>query len=339
MTEQKKDYMIDALGELEDSYIEEAVNYVKGRFTWRYGKELGVLAACVAVVFLSVSAYHILPFKGATDNATGAPESMEIVKEEQVIEGVTAEGIAPETAPENSALSGKLENNTAVGNEGVTQDTSTEDTIREYASKGIQWEKIESDGVQQSGVMDMEKGKEMDHIYQSIGGGYNYQESTTSEAMLVRLSEEEIFQRNTDIFRGTVIDMEVYHVTGGMDTYFRVATVEVEESIRGDLKVGDTCRIYVPLGSSVNGDLDKLESGSRAIFMPLKATTETRYSTKDEVWLCYADFAEYYSDAGVYSLFLETEDGVSYAKDLYEIESEGKVTLEDVAEYIREMLK
>ena len=312
MTERKKNYIIDALGELEDSYIEEAVTYVKGRFTWKYSKELGALAACVAVVFLSVSAYHMLPFKGSTENATGAPENMEAVKEEQVIEGVPAEGIKPETAPEN----------------------------REYASKGIQWEIVENEHVQQGGVVDKEVGKEADSIYQSIGGGTNYQESTaTQQSMLEHRSAEELLKEAADIFMGTVTGIEVYHVTGGMDTYFRVATVEVEDSIRGDLKLEDTCRIYMRIGTSVNGDLDKLEVGSRAIFMPHKVAAETGYGTKDEAWLCYADFAEYYFDEGVRLLFLETEDGVSYEKNTYEIEREGEVTLEDVAEYIREMPK
>ena len=324
MTEQKKDYMIDALGELEDRYIEEAVNYVKGRITWRYGKELGALAACVAVVFLSVSAYHILPFKGATDNATGAPKNMEMVKQEQVIEGVTAEGIAPETAPENSA---------------------SKETIKEYASKGIQWDVVES--AEQGGINDTSK--ESDRVNQSVGNGKlegQVIQELQSTSLEEWLSAEELFAMDTAIFKGTVVEMQAYHVTGGMDKYCTIVMVEVEDNIRGDLEVGDTCRIYLPFAridgditftNSINGDLDKLEVGSRAIFMPRKATKETGIGTND-VWLSYADFAEYYFSEGMRFLFLETEDGVSYAKDVYEIESEGKLTLEDVAEYIREMI-
>ncbi len=326
MTEQKKDYMIDALGELEDSYIEEAVNYVKSQFTWRYGKELGALAACVAVVFLSVTAYHILPFKGAAENATGAPECLEIVKQEQMTEGVTMESSQPETAPENSALSNQPE--------------------KEYNSKGIQWEVVES--VEQGGINDTSK--ESDRVNQSVGNGKlegQVIQEMQSTSLAEWLSAEELIAMDTTIFKGTVIDLQAYHVTGGMNKYCTIVTVEVEDSIRGDLKVGDICRIYLPFAridgeititTSINGDLDKLEVGSRAIFMPRKATKETGLGS-GEVWLSYTDFAEYYFVEGMRFLFLETEEGVSYARDVYEIESEGKVTLEVVAEYIREMIE
>ena len=90
--------------------------------------------------------------------------------------------------------------------------------------------------------------------------------------------------------------------------------------------------------NSLSGDLLKLEVGSRAIFMPLTATAESGVEGKENVWLSYADFSDYFYEEGMRYLFLETETGVSYAEEVYEISGESTVTLEDVAEYIRNMI-
>ena len=145
---------------------------------------------------------------------------------------------------------------------------------------------------------------------------------------------------------GTVTDMETYHVSGGMGRYFTVATVEVEDSIRSELEMGDTCRIYLPFAkgggltttTSIIGDLEKLEIGSRAIFMPRKATEEAGEGSGD-VWLSYLDFSDYYFGEGMRFLFLETENGTSYATDVYEVEGGNEASLEKIAAYLRGVLE
>ena len=127
--------------------------------------------------------------------------------------------------------------------------------------------------------------------------------------------------QGNDIFMGTVTDMQVYRVTGKVNEYFTVATVEVKDSIRGEMENGEVCRIYLPL-AEINGmvvtdslveNLMKLEIGSNAIFMPKTATADTGLGKQNAgEWLCYADFADYYFSEGMRYLFLETESKPSF---------------------------
>lgn len=310
MTERKKDYILDALGELEDGFIAETIEYEKHRFSWKYNRELATVAACIAVVFLSVTAYRMLPIGVATENATGAQAHEEIA-----LEGVDAE------------MSDLLQT------EGMTDtiNNAAESVEKIYHSKGIKWEEITA-----------AKGAEEDKIDLSE---LPIRESVQTTSCVQWLSSEEIFAMDIDIFMGTVTDMQAYHVTDGMDKYFTVATVEIEDSIRSELGIGDTCRIYLPFAevdgitatTSIIGDLDELKVGSRAIFMPYQTTEDVGLGSGD-VWLSYADFADYYFGEGMRFLFLETENGTSYETGVYEVSGGNAASLEDIAEYIRDMV-
>ena len=163
-----------------------------------------------------------------------------------------------------------------------------------------------------------------------------------SSACLVWLEPEEIFAMDTAIFRGTVTDLQYYEATGGYRAYFTVAVVEVTDPIRGDMASGDTCRVYLPCapGMSVStaGALEELEIGSEAIFMPSIATADTGITSGDS-YFCYADVADFWFSEGVRFLFLQTEEGLRYASDVYDLGGDGgEVTLDDAAAYIRSML-
>ena len=274
MTERKKEYITDALGELEDDFIEEAITYKKPKFVWKYNRELMAAAACVAMLFLSISAYRLMPLGGmgkAGDNAAAAEQAVITEDIEAKQEGASAESI----------VSGSVSNSI---------DAKEESCVTWY-------------------------------------------------------SAEELFAMNRDIFLGTVTDKQVYHVTGGMDTYFTVVTVEIEDSIRGDMSGGQRCRIYLPVArigeimitDSLSENLEKLEIGSRAIFMPDKATEDAGVGN-GEAWLGYSDFADYYFGEGMRFLFLETENGVSFETGVYNIPGGTDITLEKAAEYIRDMI-
>ena len=164
-----------------------------------------------------------------------------------------------------------------------------------------------------------------------------------SAACLAWLDPEEIFAMDTLIFRGVVRDLQYYEVTGGYRGDFTVAAVEVTDVLRGDLDAGDIYNIYLPIlkgqaSNSTAGDLESLEVGSEAIFMPYAATADTGITSGD-AYFCYADVAECWFDEGVRFLFLQTEEGLRYASDVYDLGVDpSEATLDDAAAYIRSML-
>lgn len=278
MTELKKQFIADALSEITDEFVAEAVEYQKPKRIWKYTRELAAVAACAAVLLVSLNAIRMIPIGNRQETASEAVTEM--MPEAATLESVTITSTV----------------------------TGTSETIPEE-----------------------ESGAEEKEATQDVCG-YPTLETMQTQSCVVRLSAEEILAKNVDIFMGTVTAMETYHVTSGMEQYFTVATVEVEDSIRSELAVGESCRIYLPFAktdgltatTSIIGDLEKLEIGSRAIFMPYKASEETY---------------DYYFSEGMRFLFLETENGISYATDVYEIESGVEASLEDVAAYLREMLE
>jgi len=73
MSEMKKDLLIEALNEIEDAYIEEAMAYKKAKFSVRYRKEFGVLAACFVIAILAGFAYRYMPIR-STDEVERAEQ-------------------------------------------------------------------------------------------------------------------------------------------------------------------------------------------------------------------------------------------------------------------------
>lgn len=368
MTEQKKDYIMDALSELEDGFIAEAAEYVKSRATWKYWRELGAAAACVVAVAMTVTTLRYLPIGMTAESTAKAEMSNQYTgnSNEAAMEGATAESAVTQECADEEVKAAEANGSTASneGNNVIEKENASvavdkiENLDHELVySQGIEWEIIEEQPFTQDGIGQTEESKtECWEITEQPGTvteepetGTMHQgimESIQTSSCVSWLSAEEIFAKGNDIFMGIVTDMQIYHVSGKMDKYFTVATVEVKDSIRGERAVGDSCRIYLPLAevngmvstNSLVGDLMKLEIGSSAIFMPMTATADTGLGKQDVgEWLCYADFADYYFSEGMRYLFLATEDGVSYEEDVYEIPGE-EITLVEVAEYIRKML-
>lgn len=164
----------------------------------------------------------------------------------------------------------------------------------------------------------------------------NEMSSSTQSDLAEFKTAEEILEENIVIFRGTVENIETV-VACGMEREEGVWESVSEETtmlrvkgiscLRGELRPGDTCMIELPGESSgyeplMEGDLFNLEIGSEAIFMPYVAEDGTYY----------------YRDARGF-LFQKTENGVSYATDMYEVPSKGNVTLDDVEIYLTELLQ
>ena len=160
---------------------------------------------------------------------------------------------------------------------------------------------------------------------------------------LAWLTPEELLAQDTYIFRGTVEAMAYYTVDeiGSLGGWFTVAEVRVTDVLRGELTVGDTCQVLLPVvrgcfSTSIAGALEDIEVGSEAIFMPRPATPETVVSEADRSF-CYADVADAYFSEGIRFLFLQTEDGLRFERNVYE-DIQDAQTLDEVAAYLRGML-
>ena len=185
-------------------------------------------------------------------------------------------------------------------------------------------------------------GSGADHWWNQLFDKSDREEST---ADVIWLSPEEILNLDTVIFRGTVTGLRYFEVTvDGSTLYYTVASVEVSDCLRGDLAAGDTYNVAYRGGpgvtTSISRDLENLEEGSEAVFMPYVATSDTGWRSGDD-YFCYADLAELYMDEGRRFLFLDTGDGVSYASEVYDIPAaDGEtVTLDDVTAYLRGLLE
>lgn len=163
-------------------------------------------------------------------------------------------------------------------------------------------------------------------------------------ACLAWLSPEEIFDRDTVIFRGTVRELHYFIMepdSRGMELYYTRAIVEVTDSIRGDLTEGETCSLLWLgakgyMSTSISGALEDLDVGSDAIFMPARTDQDTGWGEGDS-YFCYADLADFYLSEGMRFVFADTAEGLDFDRSTYEEIAEGE-SLDEVAAYIREQI-
>lgn len=161
---------------------------------------------------------------------------------------------------------------------------------------------------------------------------------------LAWLSPEEIFDRDTVIFRGTVRELHYFMVEADgvpMEQYYTRALVEVTDPIRGDLTAGETysllwlgARGY--MSTSISGALEDLDVGGEAIFMPIQTNQDTGWKHGNS-YFCYADLAEFYLGEGSRFVFADTAEGLTFDRSTYEEIAEAG-TLDEVAAYIREQI-
>lgn len=161
-----------------------------------------------------------------------------------------------------------------------------------------------------------------------------------NSASLAWLEPEEIFARDTAVFRGTVTDLRYFEVTAGGETrYYTAASVEVTDCVRGKLAAGDIYCVLYPgatgrMSTSISGDLEALQVGSDAVFMPYIAGEDTGWSNGKD-YFCYADLAELYFDEGIRFLFLDTGEGLSFERNVYADIADAEI-LDEVMDYLRE---
>ncbi|WP_297981610.1 hypothetical protein [uncultured Oscillibacter sp.] len=316
-----KEELFRAVGEVREDQITEAETVGRGNRPWR---RYGAMAACLAVVLAGAFALERLEdarkwaaLEEGFDTLS-RPESAPDTGggEDEDRWGVKVVPFHPEeTQGSGAGLDGADYWNNA--GERPASNYSVNVEIRELAG-----------GTRDDAVMGAEEDRaEVD-----------------SASCLAWLSPEEIFARDTAIFRGTVRELRYYEVEevrlGGGRTRYTVASVEVTDPIRGNLEEGEIRTVLYPGGpdvsTSLSGPLDALKAGSEAIFMPERTNWETG-AGNGACYFCYADLAEYYLSEGLRYVFLDTGDGLAFERGLYEEIAEAE-TLDEIADYIRRMI-
>lgn len=118
-----------------------------------------------------------------------------------------------------------------------------------------------------------------------------------------------LLKQDIVIFKGTVMAL----------TETESVSIQVEETYRGTLQKEEIVLVYLP-PTSETYTLSDLTIGTHGIFMP-STSSENTYEFLD----------------GYRYAFFETEDGLIFAREIYQSIS-GAVTLEEIEVYIKSML-
>lgn len=163
----------------------------------------------------------------------------------------------------------------------------------------------------------------------------------SSSGKLVALSEEELFAKNTEIFKGTIVSIDnIVLDFNGIEQYRAIAKIAIEEVYRGNGQIDETISVLLP--GSVHEELKRedtetisaMREGMTGIFMPI-VYDETSVWTIGDSTLAFKDIADYgFSDGSRYT-FLETDDGVIFDKSAYTSIADAN-TLNEIKEYVIE---
>ncbi len=161
---------------------------------------------------------------------------------------------------------------------------------------------------------------------------------------------EEILGMNTEIFRGTITDVENIAVefANGQTLYRARAKVAVSETLRGEATVGETVTLLLPEGfffptpnESIHTTIEdclvaeRMTAGMEGIFMVRRLGAE-EYSTAGNMRVMLTDLGDYGMYDGERFCFLDTETGLVMS-DLWQ-DAFADATLDGAEGYIREML-
>ena len=170
------------------------------------------------------------------------------------------------------------------------------------------------------------------------------------KADLTVLTEEELFGetfRDYEVvaFEGTIVEVRniVCDYSGAKD-YRAIATIGVQEVLRGNLTTGATVTVLLPgpvdvkgLWIEDTGVSSQMRAGTRGIFMPIRYD-ETSIREENGVKLALLDLAAYGLLDGERWAFLETAEELTYYTWAYPSLA-GAKNLEEVKEIILPKLK
>lgn len=167
---------------------------------------------------------------------------------------------------------------------------------------------------------------------------------------LMALTEEELFadriwDYEVAAFEGTIVEARnIACDYNGVKDYRAIASIEVQEVLRGSLTAGTTVTVLLPRPVDVEGlwiedtgISSQMTAGTRGIFMPIKYD-ETSIRKENDSELALLDLAEYGLLDGERWAFLETAAGLTYNTWAYPSLA-GAKNLEEVKEIILPKLK
>ena len=161
---------------------------------------------------------------------------------------------------------------------------------------------------------------------------------------LVALSEEELFAKDTEIFKGTIVSIDnIVLDFNGIEQYRAIAKITIENVYRGSAQINKTVSVLLP--GPVNEDLkmedtetvSAMREGMTGIFMPITYDETSVWQINDST-LALKDIADYGFSAGSRYAFLETDNGVVFAKSAYPSIAD-VTTLAEIEEYVIRMIK
>lgn len=170
--------------------------------------------------------------------------------------------------------------------------------------------------------------------------------STELSASTPIFTEDEVFNMfDTEVFMGTVTEVKNIRVNiDGNPTYHAIAKVMVEKVYKGEGSVGETASLLLPgpiaNGKIIGGDFNVLPSmnaGDKGIFMPIKHD-DNYYWSDGTTTVLYSQIAKYGLIDTSHFMFLQTSDGLVFAKDTFPV-IKSATTLEKIETYIESKLK
>ena len=160
-------------------------------------------------------------------------------------------------------------------------------------------------------------------------------------AIVAIFTEDEVFTMfETDIYTGTVKEVKNIQVDyAGMTEYKGIATLTVDKTIRGLKAAGETVTIMLP-GPVADGKIQgpdmsvypAMKAGDKGVFMLVKHD-ENAYWDDGETRIHFSEVAEYSVIDTQRFIFLETENGLAFARDTFPALASA-TTLDEVVTYV-----
>lgn len=165
-----------------------------------------------------------------------------------------------------------------------------------------------------------------------------------SSGKLAVLSEEELFAKNTEIFKGTIAAIDnIVLDFNGIEQYRAIAKVTIEEVYRGEGEINKTVSVLLP--GPVNEELKRedtetifaMREGMTGIFMPVAYDETSVWTIKDST-LALKDIADYGLSDGRRYAFLESDNGILFDQSAY-TSIHGVKTLDEIEAYVINMIE
>ena len=161
------------------------------------------------------------------------------------------------------------------------------------------------------------------------------------EDVLEWLSEDQLFTRwNPVIFKGNIERLRNIEINfNGKLDYRALADIKVDQVYRGNIKSGTSISVLLPgpvHGRDVwiedTGIISQIREGQTGIFMPMEYDDQSIWS-QNKATLMLKDLADYGLADGMRYVFLQTANGLVFAKDAYPSFADAS-NLDEIAAYI-----